>query len=193
MSQEWLTTHINVRQERSARIEEEIIFQEFLLNRFSWGILRNCFAASVSSASAVALLTVRPHAGLFFLATLWLPASNDPFCGGLCTYLLWHIFLLQRFLVCVSIVDFWFAVILKFWCESLYVYEIVLSCCSLNCKFISSVLHLYPPLLMISDFGGIIVHGWFRIFTVYIPLLVSLVICGIFVSCCCLFCLEKLH
>ena len=70
---------------------------------------------------------------------------------------------------------------------SLYVYEIVLSCCSLNCKFISSVLHLYPPLLMISDFGGIIVHGWFRIFTVYIPLLVSLVICGIFVSCCCLF------
>ena len=68
------------------------------------------------------------------------------------------------------------------WYKSLYVYEIVLSCCSLNCKFISSVLHLYPPLLMISDFGGIIVHGWFRIFTVYIPLLVSLVICGIFVS-----------
>ena len=75
---------------------------------------------------------------------------------------------------------------------SLYVYEIVLSCWSLNCKFISSVLHLYPPLLMISDFGGIIVHGWFRIFTVYIPLLVSLVSCGIFVSCCCfLFCLKK--
>ena len=90
-------------------------------------------------------------------------------------------------ILCVSIVDFWFAVILKFWCKSLYVYEIVLSCCSLNCKFISSVLHLYPPLLMISDFGGIIVHGWFHIFTVYIPLLVSLVICGIFVSCCCLF------
>ena len=73
------------------------------------------------------------------------------------------------------------------WYNSLYVYEIVLSCCSLNCKFISSVLHLYPPLLMISDFGGRIVHGWFCIFTVYIPLLVSLVICGIFVSCCCLF------
>ena len=82
---------------------------------------------------------------------------------------------------------FWFAVILKFWCKGLYVYEIVLSCCSLYCKFISSVLHLYPPLLMISDFGGIIVHGWFRIFTVYIPLLMSLVICGIFVSCCYLF------
>lgn len=117
-------------------------------------------------------------------------SKNDvkwPLHGGLCTYLLWDIFLLQRFLVCVSIVDFWFAVILKFWYKSLYVYEIVLSCCSLNCKFISSVLHLYPPLLMISDFGGIIVHGWFRIFTVYIPLLVSLVICGIFVSGCGLF------
>ena len=64
-----------------------------------------------------------------------------------------------------------------------------ISCCSLHCKFISSVLHLYSPLLMISDFGGIIVHGWFCIFTVYIyiPLLVSLVICGIFVSCCSLF------
>ena len=62
-----------------------------------------------------------------------------------------------------------------------------LFCCSLNCKFISSVLHLYPPLLMISDFGGIIVHGYFRIFTVYIPLLVSFVICGIFVSDCSLF------
>ena len=110
--------------------------------------------------------------------------SNDPLHGGLCTYLLWDIFLLQRFLVCVSIVDFWFAVILKFWCKRLYVYEIVLSFCSLNCKVISSVLHL---ILMISDFGGIIVHGWFHIFTVYIPLLVSLVICGIFVSCCCLF------
>ena len=89
-------------------------------------------------------------------------------------------------ILCVSIVDFWFAVILKFWCKSLYVYEIVLGC-SLNCKFISSVLHLYPPLLMISDFGGIIVHGWFHTFTVHMPLLVSLVICGIFVSCCCLF------
>ena len=59
---------------------------------------------------------------------------------------------------------------------SLYIYEIVLSCQSLNCKCVSSVLHLYPPLLMISDFGGIIVHGYFRIFTVYIPLLVSLVV-----------------
>ena len=89
--------------------------------------------------------------------------------------------------LCINCRFFWFAVILKFWYKSLYVYEIVLSRCSLNCKFISSVLHLYPPLLMISDFDGIIVHGWFHLFTVYIPLLVSLVICGIFVSCCSFF------
>ena len=50
--------------------------------------------------------------------------------------------------------------------KSLHVYEIVLSCCSLNCKFISSVLHLYPPRLMISEFGGIIVCGWFHIFAI---------------------------
>ena len=105
----------------------------------------------------------------------------------------WDIFLLQRFLVCVSIVDFWFAVILKFWCKSLYVYEIVLSCCSLNCKFISSVLHLYPPLLMISDFGGIIVHGWALSFVAFLfpvaafsflPREVPLVFVVRLVSCC---------
>ena len=62
-----------------------------------------------------------------------------------------------------------------------------LSCCSLNCRFISSVLHLYPPLLKISDFGGIIVHGWLCLYTVYIPVLVSFVLWGIFVSCCCVF------
>ena len=44
---------------------------------------------------------------------------------------------------------------------SLYVYKVVLSCCSLHCKFISSVPRLYPARLMISDFGGIIVHGRF--------------------------------
>ena len=68
--------------------------------------------------------------------------------------------------------------------ESLCPYEIVLSCWSLNCKCISSVLHVSPPLLTISDFGGIIVHGCLLMFTVYIPLPVSLFICGIFVSCC---------
>ena len=93
----------------------------------------------------------------------------------------------QRCLVCVSTVGFWFVGILKFWYESLYVCEIVLSCCSLHCKFISSVLHLHPPLLLSSDLGGIIAHGWFRIFAVYIPWPVSLVLCGRFVSCCCLF------
>ena len=36
-------------------------------------------------------------------------------------------------------------------------------------------------------YGGIIVHGCFHTFTVYIPLLVICVICGNFVSCCDLF------
>ena len=58
----------------------------------------------------------------------------------------------------------------------IYTYKIVLSYWSLNCKCISSVLHLYLPFLTISDFGSIIVHGWFRIFTVYMPLLMNLVI-----------------
>ena len=119
--------------------------------------------------------------------------SNDPLHGGLCTYLLWDIFLFQRFLVCVSIVDFWFAVILKFWYKSLYVYEIVLSCCSLNCKFISSVLEFIPTsshdfwfwwyncawmisyLYCIYTFTGEPCHLWYFCF-----LLLS-----------CLFCLEK--
>ena len=60
--------------------------------------------------------------------------------------------------------------------------EIVLSCWSFNCKCISNVWHLYPPLLMISDFGSIFMCKWFSTFTVYMPLLVSLVICVIFVS-----------
>ena len=38
-----------------------------------------------------------------------------------------------------------------------------------------------------EDFSGIIVCGWFCIFTVYVPLLGSLVICGIVVSGCGLF------
>ena len=63
---------------------------------------------------------------------------------------------------------FLFAVILKFWCKSLYVCEIVLSCCSLNCEFISGVLHLYSPLLMISDFDGIIVHGFVSLLYIYL-------------------------
>uniref|UniRef100_A0A8D1UZK8 Uncharacterized protein n=1 Tax=Sus scrofa TaxID=9823 RepID=A0A8D1UZK8_PIG len=40
-----------------------------------------------------------------------------------------------------------------------YLCKIVLSFWSLNFKCISSVLHLYLPLLTISGFGGIIVHG----------------------------------
>ena len=46
--------------------------------------------------------------------------------------------------VCVSIVDFWFAVTMKFQYRNLYIYKIDLCCWSLNCKCISSVLHLCP-------------------------------------------------
>ena len=63
-----------------------------------------------------------------------------------------------------------------------YINEIILSSCSLNHKCISSVLHFYPPLLTISDFGSIFVCEWFPTFTVYMHSLVSLVIYGIFVS-----------
>ena len=72
-------------------------------------------------------------------------------------------------------------------CVCVCVCEIFLSWWSLNCKCISSVLYLYPHLLMISVFGILFVHGLFPTFTVHMPLLVSLVICGIYVSSCGLF------
>ena len=50
-----------------------------------------------------------------------------------------------------------------------------------------SCIYLYFSLLMISDFGRIFACGQFPTFTVYMPLLLSLVICGIFVSSCGLF------
>ena len=52
------------------------------------------------------------------------------------------------FFVCVSIVDFWFVVPMRFWFSSLYMYKIVLSCWSVDFKCISNILHLYFPLLM---------------------------------------------
>ena len=45
------------------------------------------------------------------------------------------------------------------------IYMMVLSFCSLNCKCISSILHLYPPLIKIDDFAIIFVCGWFPTFT----------------------------
>ena len=114
------------------------------------------------------LLTVLDLFLLLFFSSLLLLFSH---------LLVWWLSLVLCFswffyFVCVSIVDFWLAITLKFWHKNLHIYEIVLSCWCVNCKCISSVLHLYPPLLMISDFGGIIECGWFCIFTVYIPLLI---------------------
>ena len=120
---------------------------------------------------AILLIALDLFLLLFFSFLLLLFSPLVVWWLSLVLYLRWFFLF-----VCVSMVDFWFAVILKFWYKSLSTFEIVLSCCSLNCKCISSVLHLYPTLLMISDFGGTIVHGWFCIFTVYMPLLVSLLL-----------------
>ena len=126
------------------------------------------------------------------LLTVWDLVLLVFFLPFFCSLVVWWLSLvlcLDCFFLfaCIFIVDFHFAFTMRFWYRNLHIYKIVLSCWSLNCKYISSVLHLYPPLLTISDFGGIFVHGWFRIFSVYLPSLVSLVICGIFVSCCGLF------
>ena len=69
--------------------------------------------------------------------------------------------------VCLSVVDCWFAVTMKFRYRSLCIYKIVLSCWSLNCKCLSTILLLYTPLLMISGFVSIFVCGWFPIFSIY--------------------------
>ena len=61
------------------------------------------------------------------------------------------------FFVCVPIVDFYFAVTMRFWYSSLYIHKIVLSCWSFNFKCISNILHLYSPLspllVLISSLG----------------------------------------
>ena len=63
-----------------------------------------------------------------------------------------------------------------------YIYMIILSCWSLNCKCFSSILCLHPLLLAVSDFGSICVCGWFLTFTIYLPLLVSLANCNFLIS-----------
>ena len=83
-----------------------------------------------------------------------------------------------RFLVCS-----YPEVLLK---ESIYIQDCLKLLVS-YCKFIFSVLHLYLPLLTVCDFGGMFVYGRFPTFAIFLPLLVSLVICNIFVSGCGLF------
>ena len=88
----------------------------------------------------VILLTVLD----LFLLLLFLPSLS-------CSLLLWFDDILVLYLswffkfVCVSVVDFCFAVKLKFGYKNLHTYEIVLNCRSLNCKCISRVLRLYTP------------------------------------------------
>ena len=47
------------------------------------------------------------------------------------------------FFKCVSLVDFWFVVPIRFWYN--HMYRIGFGSWSLNCKCIFSILHLYPP------------------------------------------------
>ena len=54
------------------------------------------------------------------------------------------------FFLCISIIDSWLVVTMKFLYSSLYTYLIVLSCCSLNFKCILNTLHLYSPPLTIT-------------------------------------------
>ena len=90
------------------------------------------------------------------------------------------------FFVCPSIVDFWFVVAMKCWYSSLYIYKTDLSCWSLNFKCICNTLHLYSSLLMFSGFD-IIAYGWFPMFTVCLPLLMSFSVHNFLVSSCGLF------
>ena len=79
--------------------------------------------------------------------------------------------------VWASIADFQFAVTMKFWYRSLYIHKIVLTCWSLNCECISSVLHLYP-LLMISGFGMWMI-SYFCLFLMGSPLSIFQNLCSI--------------
>ena len=56
------------------------------------------------------------------------------------------------FFMCVSIVDFWFAVLMWFFYNILDMNKIVLSCWCLNFTCISNILHWYSPLLTIAGF-----------------------------------------
>ena len=86
------------------------------------------------------------------------------------------------FFVCVSIVDFHFAITMRIWYSSLYISKIILICWSFNFKCISSILHLCSPLLTIADFDIMFVCRWFPAFTLYLPLLVSFSIHNFLVS-----------
>ena len=107
-----------------------------------WAFSPFTFKVIIAMYIIIAILLVVLH---LFLLVFFHP-SNVLFSCGLMTicYLCLDWFFL---FVCVSIVDFWFAVIIKFWYRSQYIFKIVLSCSSLNCKCISSILFLYPPLL----------------------------------------------
>ena len=75
----------------------------------------------------------------------------------------------------------------RFWYRSLYIYNIVLSCWSLNWKYISSIrflcicTHLFSWLLV---FDILFVCGWSPTFTIFLPLLMCLILCIFLASAC---------
>ena len=82
----------------------------------------------------------------------------------------------------------WRATSLWFWYRNLCIYKTVLRCWSLNCKCISSILHLYP-LLTTADFDIIFICGWFPTFYYMFPFTsepshLYFVSCGLFFSTC---------
>ena len=104
------------------------------------------------------------------------------------------LFQLLFFFVCISVVDFCFAVTMRFWYSTLYIYMIVLSCWSLSFKCVPIILHLYS-LLTTAGFDIIVVCRWFPTLTVYLPLSVSKITVSIWKflvsSYAFLFCFEK--
>ena len=94
----------------------------------------------------------------------------------LISFVIWWLslllFQLLFLLVCISVVDFCFAVTMRFWYSTLSLYMIVLSCWSLSFKCVPSILHLYS-LFTTAGFDTIVVCRWFPTFTEYLPLSVS--------------------
>ena len=89
--------------------------------------------------------------------------------------------------VCLSIVDFWFAVIMRFRYSHLCIIKIVVSCWSFNFRCIFNILRLCSPLLTIAGFDIIFVCRCFPTFIIYLPLAVSFSNRNFLVSSCGLF------
>ena len=97
----------------------------------------------------------------FFCWSFFFPYLVLFFCGLVTVFSV----VFELLFICVSLVVFGLHLPWSF-DIGVYMYtRLFLSFWSLNCKCISGILHLYPPLLMISGFGSIFVCGWLPTFT----------------------------